>query len=212
MPSNLNIKYGTKTGTGDVLKQGTDVESAPGSIYAAENNIGEIEIYLDTPKASGSARKRLSSRVFVGAVEDLPSGTDEEDIRANYDVWIDTSGDSRGIATATSDGIMSKEQAEMLEDHDSDVANLQTDMNHMLTELHKLKLQIVSSSYWNDTTDNTKCHKESGNKIAGMLTIVLPDSAVPSGETAEDYRPVIIDNSAITTADVTQANSVIGGF
>lgn len=206
MASNLNIKYGTKTGTG----RGVPINNAtldPGNIYVAENSIGEVEVYLDTPKNSGSARKRLDSRIFVGAIEDLPSGVDEEDIRTNYDVWIDTSGSSKGIATTTSDGIMSKEQAEMLEEHDSDVANLQTDMNHMLTELHKLKLQIVSSSYWNDITDTTKCHKASGNKIAGMLTIVLPDSAVPSGEIAEDYRPVIIDNSAITA----QANSVTGG-
>ena len=183
MPSNLNIKYGQKAGTGDAAPI-NNATVTPGNIYAAENSAGEIEMYIDTPKASGSERKRLDPRIYVGTV---PKGN-ESKVWDNYDVWIDTSGDPTGDATpgvtaATSTtGLMS--------------ADTIFGLSQILTQLQGLKLQIVSQSYWN--TSSNSYGSNGGNNLANRLTIVLPDSAVPSGQTASNYRPVDIDFSNIS--------------
>ena len=189
--SNLNIKYGTKTGTGNTLKSSNNPSVTPGNIYAVRNSADEVEVYIDTPLKDGetSARKRLDPKIYVGA---LPAGKNESDIFNNYDVWIDTSGDPTGIATGGTqnngsdgtDGLMSR--------------YAQKGLQNILSELNKLKLQIVSQSYWNTSTNTYGSN--GGNNLDGWLTIVLPDSAVPSGQTPSAYRPVYIDTTNFIVA------------
>jgi hypothetical protein len=110
--SNLNIKYGNKAGTWDNSNKTAPTNSSAsnttaGNIYAAKNSLDEIEMYIDTPidtAHSTTARKRLDPRIYVGS---LPSGKSTTDIWSNYDVWIDTSGSPTGVATTTTDGLMS---------------------------------------------------------------------------------------------------------
>ena len=210
MPSNLNIKYGNKTGVGNIIKASTeeghlgeeDLGIVGGTIYAAENSIGEIEMYMDTPKATGATRKRLDPRIFVGSLDDVPTPSNLGDnptqnaievaktnnIWNNYDVWIDTSGDPTGNAMpadednnlAASSGLMSAETIQGLSD--------------ILFKLKKLKLQIVSQDYWNNA--NSSYGINSGN-LANWLTIIIPNSAVPNGTDSTTYRPVDIDFSEV---------------
>jgi hypothetical protein len=148
MPSNynLNIKYGNKNSTGSQIKDetGVTVASAPGTIYAAENNTGNIEMYIDTPTNSNSARKRLDPRIFVGGV---PTGKTVADIWKDYDVWIDTTEDPTGLANRTHDGLMSKQYVQSLEDLSSSVSNLSNNVNTTFTSLSaalgSFKLRIV---------------------------------------------------------------------
>lgn len=178
MPSNLNIKYGQKTGTGNILKSQDNPGVTPGNIYAAENSAGEIEMYIDTPKASGSERKRLDPRIYVGTV---PQGN-ESKIWDNYDVWIDTSGDPTGDATpgvtaaASTTGLMS--------------ADTIFGLSQMLTELKSLKIQIVTQSYWN-SEDNTNQPRNKNDTIhlPGWLTIVVPDSAGENYDVTSNPNP-----------------------
>lgn len=195
MPSNLNIKYGDKNSIPN---------PSAGNILAAKNSAGEIEMYIDTPinnTGETTERKRLDPRIYVGDLSNVPTptglGTNPTSAQIeqaktsaiwdNYDVWIDTSGDPTGDATpgvtaATSTtGLMS--------------ADTIFGLSQILTQLQGLKLQIVSQSYWN--TNSNPYGSNGGNNLANRLTIVLPDSAVPSGQTASNYRPVDIDFSGI---------------
>lgn len=174
MPSNLNIKYGQKTGTGNTLKSQDNPGVTPGNIYAAENSAGEIEMYIDTPKNSGSERKRLDPRIYVGAT---PSGGVNA-IWDNYDVWIDTSGDPTGNATPgaslaqSTSGLMS--------------ANAIFGLSQILTELKNLKIQIVTQSYWNSNDNiNEPRNKNDTSNLTKWLTIVVPDSAGPNYDPEE---------------------------
>lgn len=176
MPSNLNIKYGNKTSIPD---------PSAGNILAAKNSVGEIEMYVDTPEAS-SERKRLDPRIFVGGLNTVnipgqPEATDAAKRAAiweNYDVWIDTDGDPTGTATTTSDGLMSSTHVDTL-------TRTYNTLNALKAELDKLKLQIVSQEYWNSSS--TETGSSSGSALNNMLTIVLPNSAVPSG--GGNYHP-----------------------
>lgn len=151
--SSLNIKYGTKTGTGNVIKASLeeghegeeDLDIAGGTIYAAENSVGQIEMYIDTPKSVGAARKRLDPRIFVGGLNDVNTAGTAADKRAaiwdNYDVWIDTDAEP----------------------------------DQSLDVLSQLKLQVVTYNYWNDTEKPR--NKTDTSNLTGLLTIVLPNSA-----------------------------------
>lgn len=202
MPSNLNIKYGNKASIPDLNA---------GNILAAENNTGNIEMYIDTPKASGSERKRLDPRIFVGGLSDvnIPGDSSATDaakraaIWENYDVWIDTDGDPTGTATTTSDGLMSSTHVDTL-------TRTYNTLNALKAELDKLKLQIVSQSYWND--DESETGSSSGEALENMLTIVLPDSAVPSGETASEYIFNTVDTSSIVVPTIDLARNNSDGF
>lgn len=179
MPSNdnLTIKFGQKSGSGNAIPI-NNATKTPGSIYAAKNSIGEVEMYLDTPEGSNTERKRLDPRIFVGA---LPAGKTESQIWNNYDVWIDTSGDPTGNATPganlaqSTSGLMS--------------ANAIFGLSQILTELKDLKIQIVTQSYWNDSTktngtdyDSPRNKNDTAN-LTGWLTIVVPDTA------GQNYNP-----------------------
>ncbi len=187
--SNLNVKFGNKIGSGNTVPTNSAATSSTaGNIYAAKNSVDEIEMYIDTPidtTHNATVRKRLDPRIFVG---ELPSGKTASQIWDNYDVWIDTSGDPTGNATpgvtaaASTTGLMS--------------ADAIFGLSQILTQLQGLKLQIVSQSYWN--TSSNSYGSNGGNNLANRLTIVLPDSAVPSGQTASNYRPVDIDFSEIS--------------
>ena len=217
MPSNLTIKYGDKTGAWTDQSKTAPINSAAsassaGNIYAAKNSVGEIEMYIDTPvddTHSSTERKRLDPRIFVGDLSDVdaPAGTSDAAKRAmiwdNYDVWIDTSGDPTGNATTTSDGLMSSTHVGVL----TDTANT---LSALKAELDKLKLQIVSQSYWNNSSAATG--SSSGTALNDMLTIVLPDSAVPSGQTANTYVFETIDTSSIVVPDIDLARNNSNGF
>lgn len=223
MPSNLNIKYGNKASIPSL---------SAGNILAAENNTGNIEMYIDTPKASGSERKRLDPRIFVGGLSDVAipgnaSATDADKRAAiwdNYDVWIDTDGDPTGTATAASDGLMSST-------HVTTITNTYNTLNALKAELDKLKLQIVSQSYWNNTEldENTNEYLNPRNiddtdNLSGWLTIVLPDSAVPLDggnhhPGSDEPDPEIldhvfetIDTSSIVVPDIDLASNNSDGF
>ena len=213
--SNLNVKFGDKIGTGNSVPTNIAASSTTaGNIYAAKNSVGEIEMYIDTPIDTNhgtTARKRLDPRIYVGSANDIigdTTGLTQEQINQrqataisniwdNYDVWIDTSGDPTGAATpgvsvqTSTMGLMGKQTIYGL--------------SEILNQLKNLKLQIVSESYWN--TSSNAYGSSGGNNLANRLTIVLPDSAVPSGQTASNYRPVDIDFSGISITSTGGSNS-----
>ena len=164
MPSDskdLNIKYGKKTGTGTTLKSGTDIAVTPGNIYAAENSLGEIEMYMDTPQIStinaSSERKRLDPRIYVGPA---PQNKSPQDIFDNYDVWIDTSGDPVNVPTA------------------EDISNINLALNTMKSGYgnNQLKIRIIDQTSWNTWSANQN------NDNSNTLSIILP--APGSGESS----------------------------
>lgn len=225
MPSNfnLNIKYGNKARIPE--------NPSAGNILAAKNSVGEIEMYIDTPEVS-SKRKRLDPRIFVGGLSDVnipgnPSATDAAKTAAiweNYDVWIDTDGDPTGTATNNSSGLMSSTHVDTL-------TRTYNTLSALKAELDKLKLQIVSQSYWNttDLDENTDEYINPRNiddtdHLSGWLTIVLPDSAVPpeggnhhpgSDEPDPeifDHVFEIIDTSSIVVPNIDLAINNSDGF
>lgn len=207
MPSNLNIKYGTKTGTGNTLvtpttaqltadptrSDGLDISA--GTIYAAKNSIGQIEMYIDTPaeNPNNSERKRLDPKIFVGSIDDvnLPDtvvlSSDSytaknqkiEYIFQNYDAWMDTESEPTGVATTSNNGLMSPTQVEMV--------------GQLISVLEELNFQIVTESRWNEIqTLNADSNSNNNVDLSNKLTLVLPDNARPSGENAA-YTFVNID-------------------
>ena len=225
--SNLNVKFGDKIGTGNSVPTNTAASSTTaGNIYAAKNSVGEIEMYIDTPvdnAHNSTERKRLDPRIFVGGLSDVnvpgdPNATDAAKRAAiwdNYDVWIDTDGDPTGIATTTSDGLMSS-------DHVDTLTTTFNTLNALKQELDKLKLQIVSQEYWNNSSAETG--SSSGTALNNMLTIVLPNSAVPSGggnyhpgqdntnSTIKEHIFNTVDTSSIIVSDAQWAINNSDGF
>lgn len=191
MPSDnkdLNIKYGQKSGTGNRLKSGTDVAITPGNIYAAENTLGEIEMYMDTPEIATlnntSARKRLDPKIYVGP---LPNNKQPSDIFNNYDVWIDTSGDPVNVPTA------------------EDISNINLALNTMKSGYgnNQLKIRIIDQTSWNTWSAN------SSNDNSNTLSIILP--APGSGESSINK---LIDLTGWSTSFTTipAANADSDGF
>lgn len=158
MPSNLNIKYGQKTGTGNTLKSQDNPGVTPGNIYAAENSAGEIEMYIDTPKNSGSERKRLDPRIYVG---ETPSGGVNA-VWDNYDVWIDTSGDPTGVATTTTNGLMSSTNVNDINSLKDDIATVKSKINGLIGALQGLNIAIKKGPWTNSMG------------ASNTLTIVMP--------------------------------------
>lgn len=124
MSSNLNIKYGQKTRevTNESTQETEIVSNLPvspvaGTIYVAENDLDELEIYVDKPvEGSGlSERFRVDSKVYIGPSTSNGSTLHtNQEVFDNYDVWIDTTGDEIGTATSSSAGLMSATQAYQL--------------------------------------------------------------------------------------------------
>lgn len=205
MPSNfnLNIKYGNKARIPE--------NPSAGNILAAKNSAGGIEMYIDTPEVS-SERKRLDPRIFVGGLSDVnvpgnPNATDVAKTAAiwdNYDVWIDTSGDPTGTATSNSDGLMSRT-------HVNALTNTANTLSGLITELNKIKLQIVTQSYWNnDSLDeddeyNFPRNKEDTDNLEGWLTIIVPD--IDENDPEECLVEIDMDNLNIPTIDLAINNS-----
>lgn len=169
--SNLNIKYGKKTGTDTTIKSGTDIPVTPGNIYAARNALDQVEIYLDTPQKEGetSVRSRLDPRIYVGSI---PDGKTSEDIWDNYDVWIDTSGDPTGVATTNSNGIMSSAHVTdintlktQMSTANTNITNIKTKINNLITALQGLNIEIKKGPWNSETMGGTK-----------TLTILMPSS------------------------------------
>lgn len=169
--SNLNIKYGKKTGTDTTIKSGTDIPLTPGNIYAARNALDQVEIYLDTPQKEGetSVRSRLDPRIYVGSI---PDGKTSEDIWDNYDVWIDTSGDPTGVATTSSNGIMSSAHVTdintlktQMSTANTNITNIKTKINNLITALQGLNIEIKKGPWDSENMGGEK-----------TLTILMPSS------------------------------------
>ena len=190
MASDLNIKYGSKTGTGNQIKTGTDLAITPGNIYAARNSLDQVEVYLDTPQKDGetSVRSRLDPRIYVGSVSDIlgdiPAGTTQEQINQmetaavdkiwdNYDVWIDTSGDPTGVATTSSNGIMSSAHVTQLGTNTTNLGSLKTAVNNTFGNIKnavdEFRIRIVDQTTWNNNKTDTTFTNQT-------LTVVLPTS------------------------------------
>lgn len=170
--SNLNIKYGKKTGTDTTIKSGTDIPVTPGNIYAARNTLDQVEIYLDTPQKEGetSVRSRLDPRIYVGSI---PDGKTSEDIWDNYDVWIDTSGDPTGVATTSSNGIMSSAHVTQINENETNIDALKTATNttfsNIKSAVNKFRIRVVDQTTWNSNKDTASFTNQT-------LTVVLPTS------------------------------------
>ncbi len=191
MGSNLNIKYGQKTGTGNTLKSQNNPGVTPGNIYAAENTTGNIEMYIDTPKTSGSARKRLDPRIFVGDLSDVPNLLSDQNatqaeidlaktnaIWDNYDVWIDTSGDPTGVATATTNGLMSSTNVNDINDLKDDIATVKTKINGLIGALQGLNIAIKRGPWNNSMGANNTLTIVMPNDWAGTEVTFNPDGNV----------------------------------
>ena len=153
MPSNLNIKYGNKN----------SIPQTPsaGNILAAKNSAGEIEMYIDTPINSAgetTERKRLDPRIYVGTV----SAGNESKVWDNYDVWIDTSGEPTGVATTTTDGLMSSTNVTDINTLKDDMVTVKTKINELIGALQGLNIKITKDT----------------NNIGGTntLTILMPST------------------------------------
>lgn len=154
MASNLNIKYGKKY---DLDKQ----TKTAGNIYVAENSLGELEVHLDKPNSSLTERKRLDPRIFVGA---KPTGKTEQDIFNDYDVWIDTTGDPTGVATISSNGLMSSTNVIDINTLKTDMSTVKTKIDTLITALQDLNIQIKKGPW------------DSSMSIPNTLTVVMPSS------------------------------------
>lgn len=171
--SNLNVKFGNKIGSGNTVPTSSvATSSTAGNIYAAKNSVDEIEMYIDTPidtTHNATARKRLDPRIFVG---ELPSGKTASQIWDNYDVWIDTSGDPTGIATTTTNGLMSSTNVTdintlktQMSTANTNITNIKTKINNLITALQGLNIEIKKGPWDSETMGGEK-----------TLTILMPSS------------------------------------
>lgn len=161
--SNLNVKFGDKIGSGNTVPTNSAAASnTAGNIYAAKNSLNEIEMYIDTPidtTHNTTARKRLDPRIFVGS---LPDGKSATDIWNNYDVWIDTSGDPTGVATTTTNGLMSFTNVNDINSLKNDMATVKTKINGLIGALQGLNIAIKKGPWTNSMG------------ASNTLTIVMP--------------------------------------
>lgn len=161
MSSNLNIKYGKKMKTSSETNEevvNIPENKSPGTIYVAENNLKELELYLDTPAEStnSSSRKRLDSKIYIGP-EDTSNGVTSATVFQDYDVWIDTSGTETGIATESSNGLMSSSHVQRITDLESELSNL-------INQLQEMKIRIVAGPWRDALAENS----------ANTLTVLMP--------------------------------------
>lgn len=166
MSSNLNIKYGQKKKeiTNEITNETEIVSNLPndssaGTVYVAENDLNELEIYLDKPiekENEENQRFRLDSKIYIGPSRYQKDGTTKlrtnEEVFDNYDVWIDTEGEEVGIADTINSGLMSAAQA----------YQLQT----LIEQLQSLKIRIVAGPWRSDLEENSE----------NTLTVLMPEN------------------------------------
>ena len=168
MPSNLNIKYGDKNSIPN---------PSAGNILAAKNSAGEIEMYIDTPinnTGETTERKRLDPRIYVGTV----SPGNESKVWDNYDVWIDTSGDPTGVATTTTNGLMSSANVTDINTLKNDMATVKTKINGLIGALQGLNIAIKKGPWTNSMGASNTLTIVMPSDWAGTEVIFNPDGNI----------------------------------